>query len=61
MFIPDNPEIKGTITFLREVVNKPGLAPAGAAKLYIEDNSSGKTRLVVQFQSGATQVIATEP
>ena len=30
-------------------------------KLYVRDNGSGKTQLVVRFGTGAIQVIATEP
>lgn len=39
-------------------------APAGAtdvARIYAEDDGSGKTRLMVQFQTGAAQQIAIEP
>jgi hypothetical protein len=39
------------------------IAAAGAntARLYARDNGAGKTELVVIFQSGAGQVLATEP
>lgn len=37
-------------------------APAGnTAVLYAKDNGAGKTQLVVRFNTGAVQVIATEP
>jgi len=39
----------------------PGVADTDGARLYARDNGSGKTQLVVVFQSGAVQVIATEP
>lgn len=39
----------------------PGAPAADTARLYCEDNGSGKSRLVVRFPTGAVQVIATEP
>lgn len=39
----------------------PGAAPTNKARIYARDNGAGKTQLCVQFQSGAVQVIATEP
>lgn len=39
----------------------PSAPPADAALLYARDNGSGKTQLVVRFNTGAVQVIATEP
>lgn len=39
----------------------PGVAPANGARLYAVDNGAGKTQLAVIFQSGAAQVLATEP
>lgn len=39
----------------------PAAPGANKARLYVEDNGSGKTRLVVLFPSGAAQVLATEP
>jgi hypothetical protein len=41
-------------------VAAPGLAPTNGARLYVKDNGSGKTQLVVRFQSGAEIVLATE-
>lgn len=34
---------------------------ANGARLYARDNGAGKTQLVVRFNTGAIQVIATEP
>jgi hypothetical protein len=34
---------------------------ANGAVVYARDNGSGKTQLVVRFNTGAIQVIATEP
>jgi hypothetical protein len=39
----------------------PGTPPANTGIIYTEDNGSGKTRLMVLFQSGAAQQIAIEP
>jgi hypothetical protein len=39
----------------------PAAPAANGARLYLEDNGSGKTRLVVKFASGAAIVLATEP
>ena len=46
---------------LKEVVDTPAVAPVDSARLYLRDNGSGKTQLVIQFPSGAALVIATEP
>lgn len=42
-------------------IASPGAPAANTARLYCEDNGSGKSRLVVRFPTGAVQVIATEP
>jgi hypothetical protein len=39
----------------------PGVAFTNGARIYARDNGAGKTQLVVIFQSGAVQVLATEP
>ncbi len=39
----------------------PSAPAANTARLFIQDNGSGKTQLAVRFPSGAVQVIATEP
>ncbi len=39
----------------------PGSAAPDRGKLYFRDDGAGKTQLVVQFASGPTQVLATEP
>lgn len=39
----------------------PSAGGANTARLYAQDNGSGKTRLVVLFPSGVQQVLATEP
>jgi hypothetical protein len=39
----------------------PSAPATNKGRLYLEDNGSGKTRLVVRFPTGAAQVLATEP
>lgn len=39
----------------------PGAGAANTARLYIEDNGAGKTRLMAIFNTGAAQQIAIEP
>jgi len=39
----------------------PPLPPANGANVWVEDNGSGKTRLMVQFATGAAQEIEIEP
>jgi len=49
----------GAIEF--DEMSDPGVGAANTARLYAKDNGAGKTQLVVQFPSGAVQVLATEP
>lgn len=42
-------------------ISDPGAATTNGARVFARDNGSGKTQLVVRFQSGAVQVLATEP
>lgn len=44
-----------------ELETDPDAPAAGYGRLYFRDNGSGKTQLVVRFNTGAVQVIATEP
>jgi len=46
--------------FLGEIAD-PAAPVANNARLYIRDNGAGKTQLVVIFNTGAVQVIATQP
>jgi hypothetical protein len=39
----------------------PSAGASNTARIYCEDNGAGKTRLMVQFASGAAQQIAIEP
>lgn len=39
----------------------PSAPAANTARLYVDDNGAGKTRLNVRFNTGAVQVIATQP
>lgn len=45
---------------LSEVAD-PSAPAANKGKLYVKDNGSGKTQLCIRFNTGAVQVIATEP
>lgn len=47
--------------FLNESSTDPVAPGANGAKVYTRDNGAGKTQLVVRFNTGAVQVIATEP
>jgi len=51
----------GLIRILGEASADVANPSANQAKLYLKDNGSGKTQLLVRFGSGAPQVIATEP
>lgn len=42
-------------------MSAPAAPAANTARLYVEDDGSGKTRLMVLFPTGAAQVLATEP
>lgn len=42
-------------------ITDPAAAPANRGRLYVRDNGSGKSQLVVRFPTGAIQVVATEP
>lgn len=39
----------------------PAAPAADIARIYVDDNGSGKTRLMVRFSSGAAQQIAIQP
>lgn len=42
-------------------IGDPGAPAANRGRLYVRDNGSGKSQLVVRFATGAVQVLATEP
>jgi len=44
-----------------EQSSAPSAPAANKARLFAQDNGAGKTQLCVRFNTGATQVIATEP
>lgn len=56
-------KIRGAGMYLEypEVSGASVSAETNYAKVYAEDNGAGKTRLMVQFQTGAAQQIAIEP
>lgn len=49
----------GVVTFTERT--DPAAPAADKAILYAKDNGSGKTLLVVRFNTGAIQTIATQP
>ena len=51
----------GLMRFLNECSSDPAAPGSNAAKIYLKDNGSGKTQLIVRFATGAVQVLATEP
>ncbi len=51
----------GGASFELTEMTAPAAPASNKARLYIEDNGSGKTRLMVIFPSGAAQQIAIEP
>ena len=46
---------------MTEISDPGNPADLNTARLYIRDNGSGKTQLVVVFNTGAVQVLATQP
>lgn len=42
-------------------MSAPGTPSADRARLYLEDNGSGKTRFVIKWADGTTTVLATQP
>lgn len=42
-------------------MSAPAAPAANTARLFVEDDGAGKTRLCVRFPTGAVQVLATEP
>lgn len=41
--------------------NEPAAPAANEGRIYFRDNGAGKTQLMVKFNTGAVQVIATQP
>lgn len=52
--------LTGTIG-ITESATTPNAPPANAAYIFTRDNGSGKTELCVRFNTGAVQVLSTEP
>jgi hypothetical protein len=42
-------------------ISLPSAPSANTGRLFVRDNGSGKSQLVVRFASGAEQVISTQP
>lgn len=51
--------VGGALNFLEQTA--PSAPSANQVVVYAEDNGSGKTRLMARFNTGAAQVLATEP
>jgi hypothetical protein len=51
----------GAFLGLWELSGDASAPAANGARLYLKDNGSGKTQLCARFNSGAVQVLATEP
>lgn len=51
----------GGVIDMAEQSPAPTIPAPNRARVYARDNGSGKTQLVVQFPTGAVQVLATEP
>jgi hypothetical protein len=49
----------GAIEF--DEMTAPGAGAANTARLFVQDNGAGKTQLAVRFNTGAIQILATEP
>lgn len=50
----------GTAIDMKEMT-APSAPSVNWARLFVQDNGSGKTQLAVRFNTGAVQIIATEP
>lgn len=46
---------------LKERASDPAAPATNTARLYLRDNGSGKTQLCIRFNTGAVQVLATQP
>jgi hypothetical protein len=46
---------------MTEQSSAPDAPGANRGRLYLVDNGAGKTQLCIRFNTGAVQVIATEP
>jgi hypothetical protein len=57
--IAGNQALTGFVQFTE--MTAPAAGASNTARLFVEDNGAGKTRLMVQFASGAAQQIAIEP
>lgn len=53
--------IKGSGYLELSEMSEPDAGAADTARLFLQDNGSGKTQICVRFSSGATQVLSTQP
>ena len=62
--LPDDPAFRSVKAEWFEGSEQPADVPIplpDGARVYVRDNGAGKTQLVVRFNTGAVQVLATEP
>lgn len=52
-------DVMGAIPFTE--ISDPAAPAANGGRLYVRDNGAGKSQLVCRFNTGAIQVIVTEP
>lgn len=58
--LPANTNVGGFFE-LNELTADPAAGAANTGRLYLKDNGAGKTQLCVIFNTGAVQVLATQP
>lgn len=51
---------EGSVEFV-ELSADPSAGAESTGRLYLRDNGAGKTQLCIRFNTGAVQVIATQP
>lgn len=56
-----NPSTTGGAGLEMVEMTAPAAAPANSGRLFLQDNGSGKTQLMIVFATGAAQQIAIEP
>lgn len=59
--ILDSAGTAGMVYETLEMAADPAAPAANAGRMYFRDNGGGKTQLCVRFNTGAVQVLATEP
>ncbi len=60
MSINQNVNVGGYIRFTREAVTVPPTPPEGECYIYLQDNGSGKTKLMVKFADGTANQLSIQ-